>query len=513
MFSINIKTAYWKLTFLFVLISTIGNASPFLDSVKNCDKSTAVLDLYESKDESYEITDSLFAEHSAILANEINDTYVIHQLAWCLYKKRNSQKSEAIIVLEDLKKHLAQSSISGSNVASYYTLYGILLYELHESEKARTKFLKGLDYSVLNQDTIGEKGNLINVGNTYFIQDNLDSALFWFQKAEKHSNINEFEANRKNNIATIYMNMDKYPEAISMFNELLTDSTSTVSNQASIHFNLAIIYERKKEFDTSIFHLKEILKIQDQWSEQLRLSQVYQMLSHCYELQLDSEQALNFLKMADSLKQIENFPEQLDIIETIKSDYEKKLLETEANFSKKEVEILSSKKRVLQIFLGITVVMIFIISLLLIIKNRQNKVLLKQNIEIAKRDYPEVKKSSELDETELELVKKFEIYLIDKKGFADQSITLDKVSKKLKTNRTYLSKAINVHYNCNFNEVLNRFRIQEARKLLIDKEYDHFSIEGVAKTIGYNTISTFNSSFKKETGLTPSYFRKNTINS
>lgn len=513
MFLINCQKTYWKLTVLFLVISITGKASPFLDSIKHCEKSTAVLDLYESKGDSFELTDSVFARHSEILANEINDTYIIHQLAWSLYKKRNSQKSEAIIILENLKDYLGEKSISGSNVASYYTLYGILLYELHESEKARTKFLKGLDYSVLNQDTIGEKGNLINVGNTYFIENELDSALSWFQKAEKFNNIIQFETNRKNNIATIYMNMDKYPEAISMFNELLMDSTSTVSNQASIHFNLAIIYKRKKKFDTAVFHLKEILKIQDQWSEQLRLSQVYSMLSQCFESKQETKEALKFLKMADSLKQMENFPEQADIIETIKSDYEKKLLETEANFSKKEVEILSSKKRVLQIFLGITVVMIFIISLLLIIKNRQNKVLLKQNVEIAKRDYPEVKKPSGLDETELELVKKFEEYLIVKKGFADNSITLDKASKKLKTNRTYLSKAINAHYNCNFNELLNRFRIQEARKLLIDKEFDHFSIEGIAKTIGYNTISTFNSSFKKETGLTPSYFRKNSLNS
>lgn len=500
------------MTVLFVFISSIGIASPYIDSIRNLNKSTEILSLYENKQLSFAETDSLFSEHGAELSQSIDNSYIIHQLAWALYKKRNSQKSEAILVLEKLKKHLGVKNISGSNISSYYTLYGIILYELEESEKARAKFIKGLEYNILNNDSIGEKGNLINIGNTYFTEENFDSALFWFEKAKKYSHLNEFESNRVNNLATVYMNLDKRKEAINMFHELLNGHNSKTLNNASTHFNLAIIYDRDDNLDSAIYHLKEILKIQNQWSEQLRLSQVYQMLSSCFEKKTDAEQALNYFKMADSLKLIEKFPEQTDVIEKIKLDYEKKLLEQEADYSKKEVAILSSKKKVLQWFLSITVIMICIISILFIIKNKQNKVLLKQNIQLAKTDYTEPKAPSTLEPSELDLVKKFEDYLIGKKGFSDNSITLDKASKKLKTNRTYLSKAINAHYNCNFNELINRFRIQEARKLLIDKEFEHFSIEGIAKTIGYNSISTFNSSFKKETGLTPSYFRKNSIN-
>ena len=89
------------------------------------------------------------------------------------------------------------------------------------------------------------------------------------------------------------------------------------------------------------------------------------------------------------------------------------------------------------------------------------------------------------------------------------NLTLDKAAKKLKTNRSYLSEAINQHYKLGFRSFINELRIQEARKLLLKKEYEHYSIEGIAQTVGFNNLSTFNAAFKNFTGLTPSYFRKN----
>jgi AraC-like DNA-binding protein len=47
-----------------------------------------------------------------------------------------------------------------------------------------------------------------------------------------------------------------------------------------------------------------------------------------------------------------------------------------------------------------------------------------------------------------------------------------------------------------------------ARKLLIDPNFDHYSIEGISKEVGFSSISSFNTLFKKFTGLTPSQFKK-----
>ena len=49
--------------------------------------------------------------------------------------------------------------------------------------------------------------------------------------------------------------------------------------------------------------------------------------------------------------------------------------------------------------------------------------------------------------------------------------------------------------------------IQEAKKILIDPQQIHHTIEDIADEVGYNSISAFNRSFKKHTGKTPSEFR------
>ena len=86
---------------------------------------------------------------------------------------------------------------------------------------------------------------------------------------------------------------------------------------------------------------------------------------------------------------------------------------------------------------------------------------------------------------------------------------LEKLAKKIHSNRTYLSDAINSHYQKSFSQWLNEIRVFESKKRLASSDFDHYSIEGIAKDVGFASISTFNANFKKITGITPSYFRKN----
>jgi AraC-like DNA-binding protein len=49
------------------------------------------------------------------------------------------------------------------------------------------------------------------------------------------------------------------------------------------------------------------------------------------------------------------------------------------------------------------------------------------------------------------------------------------------------------------------YRVEEAKKLL--KEKQNIKVEEIAEQVGYNSKSSFNTAFKKITGLTPSEFR------
>lgn len=107
------------------------------------------------------------------------------------------------------------------------------------------------------------------------------------------------------------------------------------------------------------------------------------------------------------------------------------------------------------------------------------------------------------------MIRQLENQLYKEKIFTNPELSEEKLAKKLNTNRTYLSENVNQHFGKSFRSVINQLRIEEACQLLSNKEFDHFSIEGIAISVGYRNLSSFNSTFKRETGITPSFFRKN----
>ena len=76
--------------------------------------------------------------------------------------------------------------------------------------------------------------------------------------------------------------------------------------------------------------------------------------------------------------------------------------------------------------------------------------------------------SSLTDEKSLELFRTLERIMREEKIYKDNFITKDKVAEILGTNRTYLSRIINEQSKLSFTHYVNRFRIEEAIRLLSD---------------------------------------------
>ena len=52
---------------------------------------------------------------------------------------------------------------------------------------------------------------------------------------------------------------------------------------------------------------------------------------------------------------------------------------------------------------------------------------------------------------------------------------------------------------------------EEAKKLMTDKTMQHFTLLSIAYDVGFNSKSSFNATFKKHTRMTPSQFKKNSL--
>lgn len=95
------------------------------------------------------------------------------------------------------------------------------------------------------------------------------------------------------------------------------------------------------------------------------------------------------------------------------------------------------------------------------------------------------------------------------KLYKDTALTLPKVAGKLAVTTNLLSEAINKISGYNFPDYINKYRIAEAQILLRNRNYDHHKIASIAFETGFNSVSVFNTAFKKFTSVTPSVFRKN----
>ena len=89
-------------------------------------------------------------------------------------------------------------------------------------------------------------------------------------------------------------------------------------------------------------------------------------------------------------------------------------------------------------------------------------------------------------------------------GFSRQ-----RLAELVGSNYKVVSRVINSCKGCNFNALLNEYRIKEAcRRLMDDENYGSYTIEGIARSVGYMSRTNFAAVFKDIVGLTPSAFQK-----
>lgn len=75
------------------------------------------------------------------------------------------------------------------------------------------------------------------------------------------------------------------------------------------------------------------------------------------------------------------------------------------------------------------------------------------------------------------------------------------------TNTRYISAVVNVRFHMNYTSFVNKYRIEEAMSILVDKRYSDLSIEEVSDMVGFANRQSFYASFYKIMGITPREYR------
>lgn len=112
---------------------------------------------------------------------------------------------------------------------------------------------------------------------------------------------------------------------------------------------------------------------------------------------------------------------------------------------------------------------------------------------------------------EKSLFERFEEYIVLNKSYLNPNLSLDWVASELSVGVSTLSKTINSN-SINFSDYINHLRVAEAKDILLDADFDNYTIVAIGLECGFNSKSTFYTAFKRVTSKTPSEFRNTNLN-
>jgi len=99
-------------------------------------------------------------------------------------------------------------------------------------------------------------------------------------------------------------------------------------------------------------------------------------------------------------------------------------------------------------------------------------------------------------------------YMKKEKAYLNSELRIQDVAMELNMSLHTLSHVLNTCLNQNFYDFVNQYRLEDAKTMLMDKQFDNYSILGIAYECGFNSKASFNRIFKKHTGITPSSYKK-----
>jgi AraC-like DNA-binding protein len=130
--------------------------------------------------------------------------------------------------------------------------------------------------------------------------------------------------------------------------------------------------------------------------------------------------------------------------------------------------------------------------------------------EIASLKYKNSKLSNQTISSIKEIIHQ---YMEIKKPFLDPDFTIEIMSTDLDISIHKLSQCLNAGMNITFNSYVNEKRIDEIKLEIQKNKNEKINFLNLAFSKGFNSKSSFNSTFKNLTGRTPSQFQKEIQNS
>lgn len=96
----------------------------------------------------------------------------------------------------------------------------------------------------------------------------------------------------------------------------------------------------------------------------------------------------------------------------------------------------------------------------------------------------------------------------NEKPYLRSDLSLAELAGLMNISTHNLTEVINTFADASFYDFVNSYRVENVKQAIKDPEFQNYTLLGIGLESGFNSKSSFNSVFKKHTGLTPSQYKK-----
>ena len=505
----------------------------------------------------------------ANLLKEIGDNYQqaeYHQKAITYYQKSleiyNEYKDTLLIALVSREIGVAYYYLYDFDKAINYFLKALKRYEQNNNsqgilstlnriantysrcfnkEKALEYYLKSYEISKKYGNNEGIKKVLHNIGMVYLIDKDYKKALEYLNKslllAEK-SNDSIDMSTIFQNIALVYLEMEKYDIAFKYF-FIALELAEKYNHKlviASICCNIANIYIKTNNIESAKEYLDRSLIISKNIGSKGTQTTIYKLYTLYYAIKGDLKKMWEYANLGEVTNDSVTNERSERLIAEMQTKYETEKKEQQIKMLNIKNKLKEAKLQARTYWLLIFIIAFALVLIYIILKRNllfANKTIVQKNLEIVasenKLNNTNAKLNSIDNEGEKTLNQNFTIkyagsiltdrhkieiknsiinYMNNNKNYLNIDYTLNTFANDLDIKRKYISQVINESFKQNFSNFLNEYRIKEARKIMSSSPNFKYTIESVAEMVGYKSKTTFNNAFKKNVGVTPSFYLK-----
>ena len=250
--------------------------------------------------------------------------------------------------------------------------------EIYSNQKVFDLAIPAYKKAIELNNGINNFYNLRNLGNLYFQQNNIDSALILYHQAFDYTNKLEslyLNSSIKLQLANVHLFNNNYSEA----NYILNSIKGYLSNEDSISIShtFAHLYYRQNNIDSTIYYCGKLIKSQSLNAQLNGYNILANLHMHNNRINEAYDAMIMSTKLSDSIRKLQT-PQE---IRQLSSIYNYQIRERENNKLKQEAQ--ENKIKIIFLVGSITIIIILALSTILLIRKRKHLIKLKlHNVEL-----------------------------------------------------------------------------------------------------------------------------------